>query len=68
MTYQESHRQLSVGKMVTSRSLGGEMVSPLSWNLKDVGSNPDLGTIFLISITPTRQVSLTKFLYKLDAV
>ena len=38
--------------MVISWRLGGEMVSTLGWNARDVGSIPALGTIFHIFITP----------------
>ena len=43
------HRQVGVGILVISRSLGGEMVITL--HARDVGSIPILGTIFPIFIT-----------------
>ena len=51
----ELHRQVGMGKMVTSVSLGGIMVSTLAWNARDVGSI--LGTVFPIFITPMIFVS-----------
>ena len=47
----ELHRQEGVGSMATSGSLGGVMVRTLAWNVRDVGSIPDLGKIFPIFIT-----------------
>ena len=47
------HRQVGVGSMVTSGSLGAVMVSTLAWNARDVGLIPALGTMFPIFITPT---------------
>ena len=49
----ELHRQVGVGTVVTSGSLGGVMVNIPAWNARDVGSIPSLGTIFPIFITPT---------------
>ena len=46
-----THRQVSVGNMVTSRSLGSVMISILAQNARDVGSILTLNGIFLISIT-----------------
>ena len=48
----ELHRQVAVGKVVTSGSLCGVMVSILAQNVRDMGSIPTLGTIFPISTTP----------------
>ena len=59
---------LAVGRVVTSESLGGVMVSTLTRNARDVGSIPTLGTIFLIFITPTTPVDWTMILYKLGVV
>ena len=59
------HRQVDVGTVVTSGSLGGIMVSTLAQNASDVGSIPLLGTIFPIFITPTTLSwsRLSKLLY-----
>ena len=48
----EPHRQVGVGRLVASGSLGGVMVSPLSRNARDVGLISAIGTIFFIFITP----------------
>ena len=53
------YRQVGVGRMVTSGSIGDVMVSTLAWNTRNVGSSSALGTIFLIFITPTTLVSVT---------
>ena len=44
-----------MGRLMTSGSLSGVMVSTLAQNvrLRDVGSIPALGAIFLIPIIPT---------------
>ena len=39
--------------VVRSWSLGGEMVSALAQNARDVGLIPAVGTLFPISLTPT---------------
>ena len=39
------HREVGVGAVVASGSLGGVMVSTLAWNARDVGSIRPLGTI-----------------------
>ena len=49
----EPHRKGSMGRVVTSGSLGGLMVSTLALNARDVGSIPARGALFLIFITPT---------------
>ena len=54
--------------MVTTGSLGGLMVSTLSWNTRDVGSVPALGTIFHIVIALTTLIGMTIKLYKLRTV
>ena len=52
------HRQVGVGRMVTSGSLGCIMVSTLPQECRrDVGSIPALGTVFPIFITPTILIS-----------
>ena len=38
-----------MGRVITSRSLGSEMVSRLTWNASDVGSIPVLGTVLSFS-------------------
>ena len=47
----EPHRQVGVGRVVTSGGLGGVIVSILSQNARDVDSIPTLGTLFPISST-----------------
>ena len=49
----EPYKQIGMGRVVTSGSLCGVMVSTLDQNDRDVGSIPTLGTIFPIFITPT---------------
>ena len=44
------HREVGLGSMVTSVSLGGEMVSTLAQNASDVGLITALGPIFPIFI------------------
>ena len=44
----EPYKQVGVGSMVTLGSLGGEIVSTLIQNARDVGSIPALGTIFAL--------------------
>ena len=48
-----SHRQVGVGRMVSSGLLGGVVVITLTRNARDVGSIPDLCTIFRLVIIPT---------------
>ena len=55
----EPHRQVGVGRVGTSGSLGGIIVSTLSQNARDLGSIPTLGAIFPISITLTTLVAVT---------
>ena len=52
----ELHRQVGVGKVMSSGSLGGEMVSTLERSARDVGSTPALSTIVPIFIIPTKLV------------
>ena len=52
----EPHRQIVVGRIATSGSLGGEMVIIMGQNERDVSLIPALGTIFPISITPSTLV------------
>ena len=47
----ESHRQVGMGRVITSRSLGSVMVRTLSRNARDVGSNPALCASFPICFT-----------------
>ena len=65
---QEPHKQVGVGSIVTSGSLGGDMVSILAQNAWDVGSIPAFGTIFPIFITPTTLVAVPMTLHKLHIV
>ena len=64
----EPHRQVGVGSTVTSRSLGGKLVSTLARNVRDVGSIPVLSAIFSIFVTPTTLVAVTRILYMLCVV
>ena len=57
----ELRRQIGVGRVVTSGSLGGVMVNTLVRNARDGGSIPALGTQFPISIT--RNVFLCLFFH-----
>ena len=52
LVYKEPHRQVGVGRVMTSGSLGGVMVSTLAQNSKDARSVSALGTVFPIFITP----------------
>ena len=49
----ELHTQVGTGRMVTSGTLGGVLVSTMTQNARDVGSIPALGTMLPIFITPT---------------
>ena len=44
----DPHRQAGVDRVVISGSLGVVMVSALTWNARNMGSSPPLGTIFPI--------------------
>ena len=55
----ELHRQVGMGILVTSVSLGGVMVSILARNARYVGSIPAVGTLFPIFIIPTTYASGT---------
>ena len=46
----EPHRQVGMGRVMTSGSLGGVMLSTLAQNARDIGSMSTLGTIFPIFI------------------
>ena len=59
LSCKEQHRQVGIGSVITSDSLGGEMVSTLAWNARDVGLIPILGSIFPIFIIPTTLVAIT---------
>ena len=50
----EPHREVGVGRMVTSGSLCGVMVSTLARNARDVDLISALGTIFTLLITPLK--------------
>ena len=54
--------------MMTSRHIGGVMVSTLAQNARDVGSIPGLCAIFTIFITPTTLVAVTRNLVEPCAV
>ena len=47
------YRQVCVGRVATSESLGGVMGSILAHNTRNVGSNPALWAGWPIFITPT---------------
>ena len=49
-----------MGTVVTSGSIGGEVVNTLAGNTRAVGLIPPLGTIFLIFITPMTIYSAEK--------
>ena len=59
----EPHRQVGVGKVVTSRSLGDIMVSTLAWNARDVGCRLNISLFHHPNNT-----ALTRILYKLCTV
>ena len=48
----EPHRQVDMGRVVTSGNLGGMLICTLTMNERAVGSIPTLATIFIIFITP----------------
>ena len=56
---QEPHRQVGMGRVVTSGSLCGEVIRTLVWNARDVGLIPALGAMFLIFVTPTTLAAMT---------
>ena len=64
----EPHRQVGMDSMVTWEGLGGEIISTLAQNARDVGSIPTLGIIFPIFITPMTLVAVTMILYKVSVV
>ena len=64
----EPHRQVDVGRMVTSQSLGGVIVNTPTWNAGEGGSIPALGAIFPIFITTRDTGSMTRTVYKLHTV
>ena len=53
----EPHRQVDVGRVVASGSLGGVMVNRLALNGRGVDSIPTLGIIFPFFITRMALVS-----------
>ena len=57
------HRQVGVGTVVTSGSLGDEMVSTPSLNVRPAGSIPALDTIFSNFPTPT---TIELYIYDAD--
>ena len=59
---QEPHIQLGMGKVVTSGSLSGDMVSTQACNARDVGLVPILGILFLGFITSRNTGVVTRFL------
>ena len=58
----EPHRQMDVGIVVTSGSLGHVMVSTLARNDRGMGLSPALGTLFPIFITLTTLIAITMIL------
>ena len=48
----EPHRQVGVGRLVTSCNLGGVMAQILAWYARDMDLIPTLVAIFPIFITP----------------
>ena len=48
----ELHRQVGTGRVMTSGSLGGVMVSTLAQDARVVGTIPILAVIFPMFITP----------------
>ena len=58
----ELHKQMGMDRVMTSGSLGGTIVSTLTWNTIGVGTIPALGTIFPILIAPPtyRQVGMNR--------
>ena len=50
--YTDLSGKVGMSKVMTSGSLCGGMVSTPTWNARDVGLIPALGTIFTIFITP----------------
>ena len=49
MSRTKEKRQVAVGRVVTLGTLGGEIISTLARNARDVGSIPILGAIFPFS-------------------
>ena len=47
----EPHKQVDVGRLVASGSLGGVMAITLTRNVRDLSSIPGLDALFLIFIT-----------------
>ena len=64
LSSKEPHRQVSMGRVITSGSPGGIMVSTLAWYASDVGLIPALGAIFPIFIIHTILVAMATILYK----
>ena len=64
----EPHRHVGVDRVMTSGSQGGEIVSALAWNARDVRLTPALGAIIPIFIIPLHGTVKTLNLYKLCAV
>ena len=48
-----------MGRVLTTESLGGVMVSTLAQNARDVGSIPDLGALFPIYVRHLTLVAMT---------
>ena len=67
LSEKEPHRQVGISMVQSSGTLYGVIVNILSWNARNVGSIPALGTIFPISMTPTTLVAAIMILYKLYA-
>ena len=49
---QDSHRYVSVGRVMISRNQGGVMIITQDQNARGMGSNPAIGSIFPLFITP----------------
>ena len=60
----ELHRQVGMGRVVTSGSLDGGIVCTLTWNARDMCSIPALETILSIFITSRHTGAMTRILYK----
>ena len=48
----EPHRQVDMGRVVTSGRIDGVMLSTLAWNAMEAVSIPAVGTLVIIFITP----------------
>ena len=62
------HRQVGIGRVVTSGNLGGVMVITLTRNARDMGSIPTLSVLFRILTNLMMLVAMTKIMYKVHSV